>query len=160
MALRPDRSYPLHTDISFYNADTSAERGGVVVISTAASGAAMDDGAAVVTYTASPSGKVPAGILLADMVNYDLTTREPNRHKLEVQAGGKVPVATVGWVVTNMIFPGTTPTAGGKAYLQMSGYITPTVHANGGEAATPRVGTFLSTKDQDGYAKVSFAFPN
>lgn len=160
MALRPDRSYPLHTEISFYNNDTSAERGGVVVINTAASGSAMDDGAAVVTYAASQSGKVPVGFLLADMVNYDLTVREPNRHKLEVQAGGKVPVATVGWLVTNWIYPGTTPTAGGKAYLTMSGYITPTISANGGEAATPRVGTFLSIKDQDGYAKVSFAFPN
>lgn len=158
MALRPDRSYPLHTDISFYNNDTSAERGGVAVISTGASGVALDDGAAVVTYSATSSGKIPVGFMLSDMVNYDLTTREPNYHKQEVQAGGKVPLATVGWLVTNKITG--TPTAGAKAYLGVNGTVTPTISATGGEAATPRVGTFLSTLDQDGYAKVSFAFPN
>lgn len=159
MALRPDRSYPLHTDISFYNNDTSADRGGVAVISTGASGVALDDGAAVVTYSATSSGKIPVGFMLSDMVNYDLTTRSPNYHKQEVQAGGKVPLATVGWLVTNKVYPGT-PTAGAKAYLSMSGYVTPTISSTGGEAATPRVGTFLSIPDQDGYVKVSFAFPN
>lgn len=160
MALREDRSNPLHTIIDWYNNDTTATRGGVVVISTAGSGVALDDGQNVCTYTASPSGKIPLGFLMQDVVNYDLTTRSPNVHRQEVQTGGKVTIATVGWLVSDFVFPGTTPTAGAKAYLQMSGYFTPTIHATGGEAATPRVGTFLSTKDQDGYAKIAFAFPN
>ena len=70
MALKSDRN-ELQTDISFFMNET-ATRGGVVSISTGGSGAAMDQGAALVTLTAA-SGKAPIGILLNDVVNLDLT---------------------------------------------------------------------------------------
>ena len=66
-----------------------AERGGVVSLSTAGSGASLDNGNAVVTYAADPSGKVPLGLLINDMVNIDLTRQHLNQHKDEVQKGGK-----------------------------------------------------------------------
>ena len=159
MALRPDRNIT-QEDISFFNNDTSGTRGGVCVISTVGSGVAMDSASAVVTYATEPSGKVPVGFLMQDMVNYDLTVREPNYHKQEVQAGGKVTLAQVGWLVTDKLYPGVAPTAGSKAYLSTSGLLTSTLHATGGEAASPRVGTFMSTKDEDGFIKVLFALPN
>jgi hypothetical protein len=57
MALKSDR-HELQTDISFFM-DEAATRGGAVVHgSTTGSGAAMDQGKAVVTYAAVPSGKV------------------------------------------------------------------------------------------------------
>ena len=98
MALKTDRS-TLQTDISFFM-NEAATRGGVAVISTGGSGASMDNGNAVVTYSASPSGKVPVGLLLNDMVNIDLTRQHLNQHKDEVQKGGRS-LSPEGFVVTN-----------------------------------------------------------
>ncbi len=99
MALKSDRS-TLQTDISFFM-NEAATRGGVAALSAGGSGASMDNGAALVTYSAAPSGKVPMGLLLNDMVNIDLTRQHLNQHKDEVQKGGKVTLLTKGWVVTN-----------------------------------------------------------
>ena len=54
MALKTDRS-TLQTDISFFM-NEAATRGGIATISTAGSGASMDNGSALVTYAAAPSG--------------------------------------------------------------------------------------------------------
>jgi len=83
MALKADR-HELQTDISFFMNEV-ASRGGVAVFSTAGSGAAMDSNKALVTYKAMPSGSVPAGLLLNDMVNIDQTRQHINWHKDEVQ---------------------------------------------------------------------------
>lgn len=153
MALKGDRQENFY-EVSFFMNEV-AERGGVVVMSTAGSGSALDQSAALCTYSASPSGKVPLGLLLADMVNVDQTKYHVNFHKNEVQKGGKVPLLTEGWVLTNMIYPGVTPTAGITAYLCHSGLlaITDTIGSN------IKVGRFLSTKDEDGYAKVYVKLP-
>lgn len=159
--LRPDRSLEGLDHVDFFNNDTSsakssskAERGGIAVISTAGSGVALDSASNVVTYAADPSGKVPLGVLMQDVVNYDLTVRQANDHKQEVQTGGKVTVRDKCWVVTDWIFPGVTPTAGQTAYLQMSGYITNATGVAPAAITTPKIGRFLSSKDEDGYAKV------
>ena len=99
MALKTDRS-TLQTDISFFM-NEAATRGGVAVISTGGSGASMDNGTALVTYAAAPSGKVPVGLLLNDMVNIDLTRQHLNQHKDEVQKGGKSTLLNKGWAVTS-----------------------------------------------------------
>ena len=65
MALKTDRS-TLQTDISFFMNEV-ATRGGVASLNTGGSGAAMDQGVALVTYVASPSGKIPMGLLLASI---------------------------------------------------------------------------------------------
>ena len=160
MALKTDRS-TLQTDISFFM-NEAATRGGVVALSTGGSGAAMDQGAALVTYAAVPSGKVPVGILLNDMVNIDLTRQHLNQHKDEVQKGGKVTLLQKGTVVTNNL-EGTSPAAGNLAYLAHSGnlstsYIIADSSDHTGSAKV--VGRFLSGVDQDGYAKVYIDLPN
>lgn len=149
MALKSDR-VEAYTDISFFCNDTTAERGGVVVFGTgtASSGTAMDDSNAVVTYAASQSGRVPAGLLLNDVVNLDLTRQHINWHKDEVQTGSKVTLLRQGQVTTNMIVAGVSPGPGSGAYVGASGYLT-TVSTN-----SVQVGRFLSAKDADGYAKV------
>jgi hypothetical protein len=162
MALKP-QNQPLSFDISFFNNDTScalnttkAERGGIVCVTTVGSGAAMDQSAAVVGYAADASGKMPLGFLLNDVVNKDLTQTHLNKMTDEVQTGSKVTVCDKGWFNTNFIYPGATPAAGNAAYVSHSGYITPT---RGTSGQTPLIGRFLSSKDEDGYAKVSINLP-
>lgn len=155
MALKSDR-YELQTDISFfYNAGT-ATRGGVVVHGTAGSGAAMDQGVNLVTYAAVTASSRPVGILLNDVVNKDLTRTHLNQHKDEVQKGGKVTVLRKGYVVTNSLTG--TPAAGDTAYAchVTAGNIRPDSPGSSGVLV---VGRFLSSKDEDGYAKVEVNLP-
>lgn len=149
MALKPDR-IELLTDISFFM-NTTAERGGVVSVDTATSGVGVstDDANAVVQYAVLASGAKPVGVLLNDVVNYDLTRQHINWYKDEVQVGGKVTLLRNGQVTTNMIDPSATPGAGDEAYVGVSGLIG-TASAN-----AVKIGQFLSSKDTDGYAKVS-----
>ena len=146
MALKPDR-VESQVDISFFM-NTSETRGGVATLSTGGSGVAMDDSAAVVSYAATASGKVPMGVLLNDVVDIDLTRQQINYHKDEVSVGSKVALLRAGQVTTNSIDG--TPSAGDKAYVGVSGLITDTA-----AAGAYQVGTFLSSKDADNYAKVS-----
>ena len=157
MALKSDRS-TLQTDISFFM-NEAATRGGVAVISTGGSGASMDNGTALVTYAAAPSGKVPMGLLLNDMVNIDLTRQHLNQHKDEVQKGGKVTLLQKGFVVTSNI-EGTDPNAGDVAYLAHSGNLASSNIGGDDSGHKMVVGRFLSDIDEDGYAKVYIDLPN
>lgn len=160
MALKSDRSV-LDTDISFFM-NEAATRGGVASVSTGGSGAAMDQGEALVTYAALPSGSVPVGLLLNDMVNIDLTRQHLNQHKDEVQKGGKVTLLRKGYVVTNSI-EGGSPSAGDPAYVAHSGNLAASDLSNDDsddDGSTRLVGRFLSGVDQDGYAKVYIDLPN
>lgn len=147
MALKSDR-VELLTDISFFM-NSVAERGGVVsAVGNGGAGAAMDDADAVVEYAADPSGALPIGILVNDVVNLDLTRQHINWHKDEVQLGGKVTVLRQGQVLTNLVDG--TPAAGADAFVAASGYIS-TTQASG----AVKIGQFLGATDSDGYAKVS-----
>ena len=160
MALKSDRS-TLDVDISFFM-NEAATRGGVVSISTGGSGAAMDQGEALVTYAALPSGKVPVGLLLNDMVDIDLTRQHLNQHKDEVQKGGKVSLLRKGYVVTNSL-EGTSPSAGDVAFVAHSGLLAASDLSDDdsdADGSTRVVGRFLSGVDQDGYAKVYIDLPN
>lgn len=151
MALKAGRSYTNEaTDISYFMSATG-ERGGIVVHSTGGSGEAMDNANAVVAYPTgqAPSGTNPAGLLLCDVVNIDLTRQHLNFYKDEVQVNSKVTLLRHGVVVTNVIDTGDTPTIGAKAYYNNAGQLTSTDPGSG-----PQVGRFLATKDADGYAKV------
>jgi hypothetical protein len=145
MALKPDRIEHL-TDISFFM-NTTAERGGVASFVTGGVGVAMDDADAVVAYAAAASGNVPAGVLLNDVVNLDLTRQHINWHKDEVQVGGKVTLLRVGQVTTDLVDGD--PSAGDPAYVGPSGTVSTT------STNAVKIGTFLSGKDADGFAKVS-----
>jgi hypothetical protein len=147
MALKPNR-IESYTDISYFM-NTTGDRGGVVVFSSGGVGSAMDDADAVVEYPAgSPSGTVPAGVLLNDVVNLDLTRQHINWHKDEMQVGGKVTLLRRGQVTTDMLVTGQAPVAGNAAYYGADGKFT-TVSTN-----SVRVGTFLSSKDSEGFVKV------
>ena len=156
MALKGDRNV-LETDISFFLNET-AEKGQVLFHNTAGSGAAMDQAGALVKYTASAADTaVPVGILLNDVVNLDLTRQHINWHKDEVQKGGMVSVLKKGWVVTNLIAG--TPAAGLGAFVDdgTAGYIATAAEVADGKYI--QIGRFMSTKDEDGYAKVEVNLP-
>jgi len=154
MALKGDR-WEFQTDISWFM-NTAQERGVITFASstTSGSGLAMDQGRAVVSSPLNPSGLKPVGLLLNDVVDKDLTRMHLNQHKDEVQKGSKVRLLMKGHVVTNMVVG--TPTALSIAYASTSGYLTST---SLGVVATPPVGQFKSTIDEDGYAKVEITLP-
>jgi hypothetical protein len=147
MALKPHR-VESYTDVSNF-INTVSERGGIVVHTSSGSGVAMDDALAVVSYpTGTPSGTKPAGLLLNDVVSYDLTRQHLNWYRDEIPVGGKATVLRQGQVLTNFLASGQAPTAGADAYYDGSGYLT-TVSTN-----SVKVGRFLGVKDADGYIKV------
>ena len=155
MSLKPDYNFYGPTNTEFFLNEV-ATRGGMLVFSTVGSGAALDQSAALATYASVGSGNKPLGILLNDMVNYDLTRQHLNQHKYETQKGSKVEIMSRGWVVTNNLTAGITVAAGDVAYLGNSGNIT---NVNAGAIASPPVGRFLSKPDEDGYAKVEINLP-
>ena len=157
MALKADRN-GLDVDISyFYNAGT-AERGGIVSIASAGSGAAMDQAGAKVEYKQGAASVIPVGVLLNDVVNLDLTRQHINWHKDEVQKGGKVAILKKGYVVTNMV-EGTPNTAGEPACIDDGG-ATGKFEPCDGSSTDVRVGRFMSLADEDGYYKVEINLPN
>ena len=165
MALKADR-HELETDISFFYNEGTATRGGVVVLDTVGSGAAMDHAAAKVKYATANYGNyadaVPVGLLLNDVVNLDLTRQHINWHKDEVQKGGKVSLLRKGWVVTNSVDSASSITAGQTAYASSGTAGNLTYKAPSAEDERHRlvVGRFLSKADEDGYVKVAINLPN
>jgi len=160
MALKGDR-YELETTIDFFMS-TTATRGGIACVSTAGSGSALDQSQGLVAYAAAASGSVPVGVLLNDVVNIDQTRQHINFHKNEVQQGGKVTLLKKGTIVTNMIDPGDTIVAGDKAFVGPSGYISRKQKTGTPHESTRGqfIGTFESTADEDGYAKIAVNLPN
>ena len=148
MALRPDRN-ELQTDLSFFMNET-AERGLVVVHSSQGSGAAMDDSSAVVAIPtqATLAASHPAGLLLNDVVDLDLTRQHINFAKDEMQKGGKELLIRRGFVVTDQISGSIT--LGELAYFHVNGQLTSATAYSGSTA----IGRWLSKKDADGFAKV------
>lgn len=158
MALKPDRNI-LETDISLVCNDVHS-KGAVLVYGTAASGVGIET-PGIASLVSNPSGYKVAGLSLANFVDIDQTRYHRNFHKDEQVIGEKAPLLRKGYVVTDMIVasPGTI-NAGANAYLSTDGKLTATVSATGGEVATPKVGTFASKKDENGYAKVYIELPN
>ncbi len=170
MALKPDRNI-LEDDISFFYAssllNTSTDsRGGVVVATgtagTSPSGSAMDQSDNQATYVAVPSGYSPLGMMLVDVVNIDLTRQILNPYKSEAQVGDKIVLMRKGWAVTNSLDSTTgTITQGAGAFCGPSGNLTADAGDEGSDGWNefPRVGTFMSKVDEDGYAKVYIDVP-
>jgi hypothetical protein len=155
MALKPDREYNETTDITNFWTTVAAEKGGIASVVTQGSGAAIGtnitDEPNVVGYVADPSGAIPKGVLLQTVTAAMSATRDfPNFDNQEIRPGDKCTLFKKGFVVTDMIPVGITPTAGATAYLAASGYISST-QATG----APTVGRFETTKDASGFARVS-----
>lgn len=152
MALKPDRiciDYALD-----YFLGEVAERGVVLSLKTGGSGVSNDNVNHQATVAAAPSGSVALGFLLNDVVDVDRSRFFINPHKDEVPVRGKVTILRKGQVTTNKIVPGVSPAAGATAYLGVSGLIT-----SNQASGAPVVGRFETSKDEDGFAKVSINLP-
>lgn len=142
MALGPNRQV-FQTTIA-YAVNEAAERGGILCASTTAGQA---------EYLTSPTGAAvyPIGILLDDVedMNFD---RHPEFLQREVvDIGSVVGIANKGEFQTDQIVG--SPTQGQPAYLHPNGTIGATQLTDGVYTA-PRVGTFRSAKDANGFATV------
>lgn len=150
MALKADRN--LTQNVFGYKMNVEATEGGLVSQSTASSGVGFD-GVGVCDYVANPSGAQVLGCLLDNVVDYG--AKHPRNHyKNESNVGSQVAIGKEGWVVTDWVYPGVTPVAGDPAYLGQSGYVT-NVQATG----APKVGRFETSKDEDGFVKLSLNIP-
>ena len=155
MALKGDRTETVQ-DIKYFM-NEEAERGGIAIMSTASSGVGLDSSTQLATYTYA-SGAYALGILMQDMVNVDQTKYHINQYKDEAQKGSKVRILRQGWVVTDMVYPGQTPTKGALGYVGHSGYIASSdVNPDGANLA---IGRFETTKDEDGYVNFYVNLPN
>lgn len=150
MTLKPDRDLAKH--VFGYKMSTEASPGGLVSVATAVSGVGLD-GDAVAEYAAVPSGVQVLGVLLDEVE--DLGTRLPRNHyKESVDTGDQVSIGSEGWIVTDYVYPGVSPSAGDSAYVGHSGYWT-----NSQDTEAPKVGRFETSKDEDGFLKVSLNIP-
>lgn len=133
-----------------YKCDATGVKGLILAYSGSGSNSIHQDGAGylvTVPGTGSQSGVLPAGLLLEDVVSQDETRFPLNRYKLETRVGGKVRLLKKGYVWTDKIKSGDTPSQGAAAYLAPNGEVT-TTSATG----VAQVGTFGGRKDSDGFA--------
>ena len=157
MALKPDRVIEMTLDAGSVILSDVAAKGVVLAWETGGSGSVLGDAHGEVQLAASASGLKVAGVLLQDFVNIDETRYTRNFQKEEAVIGDFADVLTRGWVWTDK-YTGS-PTVGAKAYLTANGVVTPTVSSTGGTAATPFVGVFGGSPDEDGYVKLHVNLP-
>lgn len=140
-------------DMSSY-ATAAAERGGMAFYATGAFLPEMDAATNIVSYPATVSGRVPAGILMHTVESYD-TTRVPKNEQNQdiVPVNSKVYLLKDGEVITNKIDPARLASiVPGKAYVTDSGLFTDQSSAGN---VDPGNAKFLSGPSADGYVKVS-----
>lgn len=154
MALKIDRNEygPGSRDNLEYFMNETATAGHIVVHVTSSSGTGgmMDDADALVKLAdnANGSGETPAGMLLQDVVNLDLTRQHINQYKRESQVGGKVRIARGGVFTVNTFATGYQPAPGDALYFTTNGQLTNT------STNSTQVGRALGSIDSDGYAKI------
>ena len=145
MALKPDRiELPDGSRIKYFMNEV-ADRGCIVLLD-APGGAGMDSPDATVSLPAGPSG-APAGVLMNDVVELNLTRQHINEQQDQVQVGNKVALLKRGLVRTNALKSGDTPEAGEAAHFHTDGEFTTTTTSD-------RVGTFVGPPDDEGYVEV------
>jgi hypothetical protein len=155
MALKGERKV-IEDEINL-TCESVAEAGTVLCYKTAGSGVATGDRQNEADLYANPSGKVPAAMLMVNVVSVDETRYHRNFHNLESLVGEPAYMARKGRFVTNKVTG--TPTVGATAYLTASGVLTPTLSTTGGLVATPKVGQFSGVLDENGYASVDINLP-
>jgi hypothetical protein len=148
MALKPLRKYHEGSDIA-YVLNEAAEAGIVVRHVSSASGTGKPGDANNLIEVPTNASGLPLGILATDVVNIDLSRYNhiARFHRDEVPVCSPVTVVTKGYVYTDRVATGVTPTPGAAAYYTASGLLTTATDS-------ARVGTFRGYKDADGYVGV------
>lgn len=154
MAIKALRKYDEGTDIAYVvralpSGVTYLERGIVMIVDTDYSGTGkVGDGNNVVKVPTGTSG-APRGLLLTDVEDIDLSQHPhlARNYRDVVPLCSPVTLLTHGYVFTNKLVTGNTPTAGTAAHFNTDGKLTTTT-------TSTRVGTFRGVKDADGYVGV------
>lgn len=150
MALKADRLIDV-TEIGYFLNEV-ASPGVIVSISTQGSGVALDNTSNLATVKAAGSGSTPLGMLLNEFVSIDLTRTPRNWHKDQHTTGDKCTILRKGWAVTDKVTG--VPNAGQEAVLVQSGNVSGISPPVADYTRYPHVGKFLSTKDENGFARV------
>jgi hypothetical protein len=148
MGLAPNRAPILGADTVRYALAEVAERGKIVchVVGTTAAGE--------VTGLASETGAAtsPVGILLDDVESMNFDRHGEYRQRNVVDVGSVVGIATKGEFETDLVVG--SPTQGQPAYLAASGWVSATQAGAGTVDAAPRVGTFRSAPNANGFVRL------
>ncbi len=141
MALKADRSVSYNQN---YFMDEVAERGSFVFAHPRTLGSPNT----VVTKSPGPNPRMSfVGVLLDDVVDIDLTRQHINWSQNEVQKGGKVSIATRGWLVMKIPFRDTYP-------LGHPVYVNPKTGRPSLIQWGIPIGRMMSKRDRDGFAKI------
>jgi hypothetical protein len=152
--LLPDRNFhPNSSDISFY-CNVPCKDGTIVCVYGWPNGALLDDpNAEVGPPQGTLANTIPAGLIMQEVIEFDNTRMSRDMSDFEVvMVGSKVAVYKDGWACTRCISAGAAASLAGKpAHYDANGYFTT-------ETGSPRVGTFQSERDANGYARVYIKF--
>jgi len=143
MALGPNRQV-FQTTIDFA-VNAAAERGGILSYSATAGEAA---------YDADGSGALPLGLLLDDVESMNFDRQPEYLQRNVVDIGSTVGVANEGVFDTNMVVTSPAPAQGLPAYLHPGGQVGTAQLDDGLGNVSPRVGTFRSAVDANGYVRL------
>lgn len=145
MALGPNR-HEFQWVRPLFAVNAAAERGGIISADASTAGQA--------TYLVTPTGTNvrPLGVLLDDVESMNFDRHPEYLQRNVVDIGSVVGICNKGEFQTNLIVG--TPAQGQPAYLHPTGYIGATQLTDGLNPA-PRVGTFLSAMDANGFAHFS-----
>lgn len=157
MALKPDRE--IYQETIKYTCETTGEEGYVCVVTSGGSGVALGDRAGQASIVSNPSGYKVAGVLMHDVVDKDETLYHLNFHNGERKKGSHACLLRKGVITTDALVSATSPTDGATAYLGADGKFTPTLSATGGLVATPKMGEFKGSKDENGFVCVEVNLP-
>ena len=143
MALGPNRQV-FQTTID-YAVSAAAERGGILSYSTTAG---------EVRYDPDGSGAKPVGLLLTDVEDLNFDKHPQYLQRAVSDIGSVVAIANKGVFDTDMVVPGATPAQGDPAYLHPSGLVSTVQLDDGLGNKSPRVGTFRSSLDANGFVRL------
>jgi len=143
MALGPNRQV-FQTTID-YAVNAAAVRGGILSYSTTAGEA---------EYDVDGSGALPIGILLDDVEDLNFDRHPEYLQRNVVDIGSVVGIANEGVFDTDAVVAGNTPAQGNPAYLHPGGEVSTVQLDDGLGSVSPRVGTFRSSLDANGFVRL------
>lgn len=143
MALGPNRQV-FQTTID-YAVNSIAARGGILSYSATAGEA---------EYNVDGSGALPLGILLDDVEDMNFDRHPEYLQRNVVDIGSVVGIANEGVFDTDQVVAGDAPAQGLPAYLHPDGQVGTTQLDDGVGNVSPRVGTFRSSLDANGFVRL------
>ena len=148
MAIKGPRNFSLGADSEISYFMNEAAEAGIIVVYTAddITDLSLDNAANEVAIPTDNDDGYPAGLLLQDVLDLDLTYSAGPLWGTQALVGEKVELAKGGWYQTDKLKSGDTPERGEDAYYAADGELsTSGIH---------RVGEFESGVNSEGFVRV------